>query len=64
MIYYWVLMLSRVGETAGLPMAVFVDKTECERQVAFYYEAPVDKPREMQWRCMGVMMPASTGDRR
>jgi hypothetical protein len=67
MIYYWILMLSRAGETAGLPMAVFVNKDDCDRQVAFYYETHAklgipEKPREMRWHCIGVSMPASTAD--
>lgn len=50
-------MLSRVGETAGLPMAVFTDRATCEQQVALYYKMPLDHEREMQWRCLGVIMP-------
>ena len=51
---YWVLMLTRVGETAGIPMAVFTDEQSCKAEIVIY-----DEPAEMRWYCMGVIMPAS-----
>lgn len=54
-ITYWILMLSKVGEVAGLPMAVYETQEECLEQIEPHVE-DFGADRETYWRCLGVLM--------